>query len=230
MLRLVKGVESSSVAADHNAAVETLPVDRSMVRAFRSPVQAEVVKLAVNAKLSPATGCRLDVAAAARRTLTAEHLDRFVQQVPAGPGVVIAHPSSAQTCAALRAGGGALASLVAARSEHVVLDLGRWCPDGAAHGFVQVCSRLIVVMRPALEQIVQLLHLIDTTFPIDRLGVVVIGRQQFSARQIVDVTGLASVHELPDDAAAVRGDPCAAGERPRARWAARIRELAERCA
>ena len=172
----------------------------------------------------------LDVAAAARRTLTAEHLDRFVQQVPAGPGVVIAHPSSAQTCAALRAGGVALASLVAARSEHVVLDLGRWCPDGAAHGFVQVCSRLIVVMRPALEQIVQLLHLIDTTFPIDRLGVVVIGRQQFSARQIVDVTGLASVHELPDDAAAVRGDPCAAGERPRARWAARIRELAERCA
>lgn len=171
----------------------------------------------------------LDAAAAARRTLPAEHLDRFVQQVPAGPGVVIAHPSSVQTCAALRAGGSALAALVGARSEHVVVDLGRWCPDGAAHGFVTVCSRLIVVMRPALEQIVQLLHLLDSTFPVDRLGVVVIGRQRFSARQIVEVSGLPSVRELPDDQVAVRTDPCAAVDRPRARWAAHVRELAGWC-
>src|SRR5262245_30307577 len=42
-----------------------MPEVRSMVRAFRSPTQSLVWYCAVKAKLSPATGCRFDVAAAA---------------------------------------------------------------------------------------------------------------------------------------------------------------------
>ena len=65
MLRSVWVFRSSSEAADHSVTAETMPLERSMVFAFRSPIQSEVWYCAVKAKLSPATGCRFEVAAAA---------------------------------------------------------------------------------------------------------------------------------------------------------------------
>lgn len=172
----------------------------------------------------------VDAAAAARHALAPHDLERFLQPVNGGPEVLVAHPSATQTSAALRAGGAALAAVVAARTDHVVVDLGRWCPDAASHLLVPPCVRVLVVVRPVLDQIVQLLHLADASLPVERLGVVVIGRHRYSARQIGEVSGLNVAAELPDDPAAVCADPCAAATRTRAHWAARIRELARWCA
>ncbi len=176
--------------------------------------------------LSPSV---VDAAAAARRSLRPEDLERFLQSVDGGLDVLVAHPSSAQTSAALRAGGPTLASLVAARTDHVVVDLGRWCPDAASHVLVPVCVRLLIVIRPVLDQIVPLLHLVDPALPAERIGVVVIGRHRYTAKQIGEVSGLTVVGELPDDPAAVHADPCATRTRARANWAARIRDLAGWC-
>src|ERR1041384_3184657 len=63
--------ESSSVCADQLLVVEMAPVMTSMVRATSSPVQATVLNCAMYTALSPATGCRVLVAAAEEEPITA---------------------------------------------------------------------------------------------------------------------------------------------------------------
>ena len=118
-----------------------------------------------------------DLAAAARRTLEHDEVLRFSQSAGPGIPVVVAHPSAEQTSAALRTSATAIGAALRAIDLNVFVDCGRWQPDSPAMGLVHAAQRIVVVMRPTLEQVVQVLHLSDWFPDNARIGVVLeIGR------------------------------------------------------
>ncbi|MEI7992351.1 MAG: hypothetical protein WCH93_07965 [Actinomycetota bacterium] len=140
-----------------------------------------------------------DLAGAARRSLDTGELAHYAQRVNPQTPIIVAHPSGEQTSAALRASGASLAHTFVEADFRVVADLGRWRTDSPANPLIEVADPLVLVIRSALEDIVQVLHLLDRIDRRERLRLVAVGERPYSGRQIKDATGLPVVACLPGD-------------------------------
>jgi len=168
-----------------------------------------------------------DLAAAARRPLATEEVLRYAQPLGAGLPAVLSHPSAEQTRVALTLGAAPIANALAALGGTTVVDLGRWRADSPARPLFDAADVLLLVMRPTLEQTVQVLHLVDTITQADRLLLVVVGSRPYSARQVADTTGVPVIASLP----AVRDrdavNPFVLGVRRRDRWPIALGQIVE---
>lgn len=174
---------------------------------------------------APLTPNLTDLAAAARRALEPEEVLRYAQAVGNGTPVVLAHPSGEQTRAALSMGAGPIAAALAHLDGTTVMDLGRWRSDSPSRPFFDATSRLLLVMRPTLEQAVQVLHLVDALDNPQRLALVLIGSRPYSARRVSDTTGLPVLATLPDFGSPGVVDPLTVEPRRRDRWPRAVRDL-----
>ena len=167
-----------------------------------------------------------DLAGAARRSLDTGELAHYAQRVDPHTPIVVAHPSGEQTSGALRASGVSLAQTFVAADFRVVVDLGRLRADSPANPLIEAAEPLVLVIRSALEDIVQVLHLLDRMDRRERLRLVAVGERPYGSRQITDATGLSVVACLPDG----RRQPSRTRVGPAARrdaWASAVSVLAE---
>lgn len=174
---------------------------------------------------APLTPSLTDLAAAARRTLEPDEVLRCAQPVGTGVCVVLAHPSAEQTRAALAMGAMAIAAAIGHLDGTTVMDLGRWRTDSPSRPLFDAADRLLLVMRPTLEQTVQVLHLVDVVGDAQRLSLVVVGSRPYSARQVSDTTGVPVLATLPDLGPHGTTDPFLVEPRRRDRWPSAVRDL-----
>lgn len=168
-----------------------------------------------------------DLAAAARRHLAPEEVLRYAQPVGSGVPAVLAHPSAEQTRVALSMGAAAIANALGTLDATSIVDLGRWRADSPARPLFDASQHLVVVVRPRLEQAVQVLHLVDALADAHRLAMVVVGSRPYSARQMADTTGLPVLASLPDCGADGDVNPFATEARRRDRWSSAVGDLIE---
>lgn len=174
----------------------------------------------------PSAPSLTDLAAAARRPLGADEVMRYAQPIGAGVLAVVAHPSPEQTRTALLTGAPSLAAALRATERRTVVDLGRWRSDSPCRPLFDTADTLLLVMRPTLEQTVQVLHLLDALPDPHRLRLVVVGNRPYSARQVADTTQQVVVATLPFAAREVFIDPFLVATRRRDHWHHAVEGLA----
>jgi hypothetical protein len=159
-----------------------------------------------------------DLAGAARRSITADDLDRYSQRLGPSLSAVVAHPSSEQTSAALRASAATLATAFAGSGLEVIVDVGRWRADSPARPIVEQATTVVLVARPLLEDVVQIVQF-ATTFPDpERVRLVLAGDRPFSPVQIAEATGFATVASIPGSNLSAIGGERSGGRRQRHAW------------
>ena len=168
-----------------------------------------------------------DLAGAARRSITADDLDRYSQRLGQSLPTIVAHPSAEQTSAALRASAGTLATAFASSGLEVTVDVGRWRADSPARPIVDLATAVVLVARPVLEDVVQIVQF-ATTFPgRERVRLVLAGDRPFTAVQIAEATGFAVAASIPgSDSGVVRRDR-SGGRRQRHAWRRALEAVTE---
>ncbi len=140
--------------------------------------------------------------AAARDGGVAERLTRHAQ--PVGPGVelVAAPPGPPQVVASLNALGHAAAADLARSRRHCFVDCGRLGPASAALPWARHAERVLLVVRPRLDEVVALRPVAEALAGLDlRAGVVTVGDQPFHPTEVADELGLPLLGVIADDPA-----------------------------
>lgn len=168
-----------------------------------------------------------DLAAAARRPLEADEILGYAQSIGNGLPAVLSHPSGDQTRVALSMGAASIATALARLAATTVIDLGRWRADSAARPLLDSAGHLLLVLRPTLEQAVQVLHLVDALDAPQRLTLVVVGSRPYSARQVAETTGVPVLASIPDLRDEPTVNPFALEARRRDRLPTAVAELVD---
>lgn len=153
----------------------------------------------------------VSLAAAGRHELDAATLGEHVQRLPGGREVdaVLAPPSSEQATAALTASRGRLAGALGTAARDVLVDCGRLDGTSAAVDLALAADLLVWVVRPSVADVH---HLAARFRGIGRSGataVLVAGESPYSADDVAEAVGLATIGALPRDeraASALRGE------------------------
>jgi hypothetical protein len=131
------------------------------------------------------------LATAARRGLGAGELWRHAQELPGGAGVVVGPDGADSAIAALRSAGQELGSWLAAQPDVVALaDCGRLRPGSPAVELVRCASRLVVVVRPRVEELQALSQRVAVLGQLAPLGLVLVGDQPYSASEVSEHLGV----------------------------------------
>jgi hypothetical protein len=163
-----------------------------------------------------------DLAGAARRSITSDDLDRYSQRLGPSLPAIVAHPSAEQTSAALRASAASLATAFARSGLEVMVDIGRWRADSPARPIVEQARTVLLVARPVLEDVVQIVQL-SATFPgSERVRLVLAGERPFSRTQVAEATGFDVVAVTPWS----QPGELEAGRRQRQTWRRALEALA----
>lgn len=169
-----------------------------------------------------------ELAGSARRSVSCADARRHAQRIGPHLPVVVAHPAAEQTSAALRTCAQQLVPVLAEDDIRAVVDLGRWRPGSPAAPFIDHADPVFLVIRPTLDQVVQVLHAIDGFLDRTRVRLVLVGEVPYTASQIAEVTGLEVAAILPADERSP--DPFAPVRRRHSAWSSAIEQLATRVA
>jgi Mrp family chromosome partitioning ATPase len=139
--------------------------------------------------------------AASGRHGTPVDLADHVQPLPAGPFTLLAPPSPALTRSALAALGGRLADALGAWPGTVIIDCGRWDPNGPAVPLAAVADTLAVVLRPTVEGVEHVRARLDDLHSAGaaRLAALLVGDRPYGASEVAAALGIPVVGTLPFD-------------------------------
>jgi MinD-like ATPase involved in chromosome partitioning or flagellar assembly len=161
--------------------------------------------LAARAELTVEPGLG-SLAASARHGAPVD-LVPHLQPLPAGPYGLLAPLSSRLTGAALEALGDRLTTALGAWDGTVVVDCGRWQPDGPAAGLLKAADALLVVLRPTVEGVEHVRAHLDelTTAGPSAVAALLVGDRPYTPAEVAAGLGIPVVGALPHDPKAVRG-------------------------
>jgi hypothetical protein len=131
----------------------------------------------------------VSLAAATRRELSESELVGHTQRLEGGLMVLCAPNAPDQVQAALDVSAGVLAARLAVMpGMGVFVDVGRAWPTSAVRPLVEAADAVIVVCRPHLDELTQLVTrwraFVDRVAPV---GVVLVGDRPYSAREVAEV-------------------------------------------
>jgi len=130
-----------------------------------------------------------------------------VQGLPAGPGALVAPPSSHLTISALGTLGDRLVEGLASWPGTVVADCGRWQAGGAATPLLRAADAVLIVLRPTVEGVEHVRARLEeiTAAATGALGALVVGDRPYPAADVAASLGIPVAGAMPLDARAVRG-------------------------
>ncbi len=165
------------------------------------------------------------LAGAARSGIRSEDIERFTTTMPSGVAVIAGHPSAEQTHVALRVAAAHLAPVLAELPGcDVLVDLGRLRPGSHAQPLAAACERLIVVVRPVLEQLVAVADRLAAYEQLAPVQLVLVGTRPYPIAEVRRALRIDDVAVIADDDRAVVADPAAA--RRRGAWQRSVDDLA----
>ncbi len=140
------------------------------------------------------------LATAARRGLGAGELWRHSQELPGGMGVVVGPDGADSVIAALRSAGQEIGTWLAAQPDVVALaDCGRLRPGSPALELVRCASRLVVVVRPRVEELQALSQRVAVLGQLAPLGLVLVGERPYNPAEVSEVLGAEVLGVVADD-------------------------------
>jgi MinD-like ATPase involved in chromosome partitioning or flagellar assembly len=139
-------------------------------------------------------GCEpglVSAAASTRRELTTAELERHCQRVDSGLEVLCAPTTPEQTRSALGVAAGVLAERLAGLDAIAFVDVGRaWPTSVEVAPFVRAADAVLVVCRPRLDQLAQLVARHRAAYALAaRCGVVLVGDHPYPPREVADLFG-----------------------------------------
>jgi hypothetical protein len=168
--------------------------------------------------------------AAARDGDVGERVARHVQSLAPGVDVLVSPPSPAQVIASLRALGDDAVAALARDPRPCFVDCGRLGPASAALPWARQAERVLLVMRPRLDEVVALRPVVEALDALSLpLGLVTVGERPFHPLEVADQLSLPLLGVVADDpAAAALVDRGELGARAlhRSRLARSVAELA----
>jgi hypothetical protein len=140
------------------------------------------------------------LATAARRGLAAGELWRHTQELPGGMGVVVGPDGADSVIAALRSAGEEVGTWLAAQPDVVaVADCGRLRPGSPALELVRCASRLVVVVRPRVEELQALVQRVAALAQLAPLGLVLVGERPYGPAEVGEHLGVEVLGVVADD-------------------------------
>jgi hypothetical protein len=140
------------------------------------------------------------LATAARRDLGAGELWRHTQELPGGMGVVVGPDGADSVIAALRSAGQEVGTWLAAQPDVVALaDCGRLRPGSPALELVRCASRLVVVVRPRVEELQALVQRVAVLAQLAPLSLVLVGERPYGAAEVGEHLGVEVLGVVADD-------------------------------
>jgi hypothetical protein len=217
------GVTTLAIATAHQLAPFT----------GRSPLVVEADPdggvLATRHRLSLEPGLT-ELAGAARLGIDPADVVRYGQPLRSGVRVVVAHPSSERTTAALRASAGHISTALSSLIDlDTIIDIGRARPGSPALPLVEASSVCVLVVRPRADELVVLLHRIELLEQLAPLALVLVGSEPYGVAEVEESTGLSVLGVVPDDQGAVLADPASTRSR-RSAWREGVEHVARRIA
>ncbi len=145
------------------------------------------------------------LATAARRGLAAGELGRHTKELPGGIGVVIGPDGADSVNAALRTAGQELGTWLARQPGVMALaDCGRLRSGSSALDLVRCASRLVVVVRPRVEELQVLAQRVGVLAELAPLGLVLVGERPYSPAEVSEVLGAEVLGVMAEDARGAR--------------------------
>ena len=149
----------------------------------------------------------LTLAAASRRGLDSDLIERHTQITEAGYRLLAAPPSAEQCRSALLSLGAAFASTVRTRVSETasegldsVADCGRWDPNGPSVDLVREADVALLVLRPSIETVAHTRSRLASLVPLARMTVVVcIGNRPYDPAEVSAALGDAPTLAIADD-------------------------------
>ncbi|MBW3643575.1 MAG: chromosome partitioning protein [Actinobacteria bacterium] len=140
------------------------------------------------------------LATAARRGLGAGELWRHTQELPGGMGVVVGPDGADSVIAALRSAGQEVGTWLAAQPDVVALaDCGRLRPGSPALDLVRCATRLVVVVRPRVEELQALAQRVAALAQLAPLGLVLVGERPYGPAEVGEHLGVEVLGVVADD-------------------------------
>ncbi len=185
--------------------------------------------LAIRHHLALAPGL-IELAGAARVGIDPADVAGYAQPLQSGVPVVVAHPSSDRTAAALRASAVHISTAASSLIDHdTLIDIGRARPGSPALPLVEASSIAVFVVRPRADEIVVLLHRIELLEQLAPVFLVLVGSGPYGVAEVEESTGLTVLGVVPDDAEAVLADPASTRSR-RSAWREGVEQVARHIA
>jgi MinD-like ATPase involved in chromosome partitioning or flagellar assembly len=160
----------------------------------------------------------VELAGVTRRQAALEDVRRHTQYLGGTVPVVITHPSAERTVSALRTCAEPLAPVLAGSQIRIVLDAGRWRPATPVAPLLERAARLLLVVRPTLDQVVNVMHAVDGFLDRERVRLVVVGEEPYSAKQVEEVTGVKLAATLPEEIGSTLANTPTSKRRRQAPW------------
>jgi len=146
--------------------------------------------LAIRHHLALAPGL-IELAGAARVGIDPADVAGYAQPLQSGVPVVVAHPSSDRTAAALRASAVHISTAASSLIDHdTLIDIGRARPGSPALPLVEASSIAVFVVRPRADEIVVLLHRIELLEQLAPVFLVLVGSGPYGVAEVEESTGL----------------------------------------
>jgi MinD-like ATPase involved in chromosome partitioning or flagellar assembly len=200
----VKGSPGTTTAVLTMAAV--VPPDRDVLVVEADP---DGGSLAARFGLDPEPGLS-SLAAAGRRGLAGEQIDRHTQMLGGGLPVLVAPSDAAETSRALEVAGAQLTGALATYPRDVLIDVGRLRPGSSAAVLAARAEAVVLVVRPRLDE---LQHLVPRLKALDAAGVrpvvLLVGERPYSPAEVaasVPAPVLGALADDPTAARVLRGD------------------------
>jgi hypothetical protein len=132
-----------------------------------------------------------ELGAAARAGLDPDDVWQYAQVLPGALPAVVAHPSAEQCVAALRTAGPRLAERFAHLPGHdVIADVGRLRPGSPAGALVERAALVLVVLRPALDEIDVVGARLAALTASGNVGVVFVGERPYRPAEVGAALGI----------------------------------------
>ena len=150
----------------------------------------------------------LTLAAASRRGLDSDLIDRHSQTTTAGHRLMVAPPSAEQCRSALLSLGSGFAQIIrcpssaatASIGNGAVADCGRWDPAGPCVDLVREADVTLLVLRPAVESVAHANARLASLVPLARNVIIVtIGDRPYRPDEVAAALGGATTIAIADD-------------------------------
>lgn len=182
-------------SAKHSPGVTTAAVALALA-AGPNPVSLVVEADPAGGDLGARGGLTLEpglasLAASSRHGTTGE-LAAHTQPLPAGVSALLAPTSPALAAGALASLGPRLKEVLGQWDGTVVVDCGRWTPDGADAGLITGADALLVVLRPTLEGVEHVRTRLDDlrAAGAGTLGALLVGDRPYRAGEVEAALGI----------------------------------------
>jgi hypothetical protein len=139
--------------------------------------------------------------AAARDGNILERLDRHTQSVTSDVRLLAGPPGPAQAAASLRALGDDTPAILARAPRHCFVDCGRLGPGSPALSWARHAERVLLVLRPRLDEVVTLRPVVEQLGPRELpLGLVCVGEAPFHPLEVAKQLDVPLAGVVADDA------------------------------